>query len=122
MFAINKLRMIERKRAVATAKVAHANDNRRIERPAATTRGRTALVGRWRENAHTGRLEWHWKLEAAAEETEAPRSLPRTLREGQTYNLIHATRGANGPNCHPTDTQLNACWAVGKATLIFARN
>jgi hypothetical protein len=88
MFAINKLRMIERKRAVATAKVAHANDNRRIERPAAATPGRTALVGRWRENAHTGRLEWHWQLEAAAEETEAPRSLPaRCARDRRTTSF-----------------------------------
>jgi hypothetical protein len=107
MFAIEKLRMIERKRAIVAPKLAHANDNRRLERPAAATPGQTALVGRWRKNAHTGRLEWHWSLEAVAEETEAPRSRPRTLREGRTYNLVYATCGANGPNCHPTDTQLN---------------
>jgi hypothetical protein len=122
MFAIEKLRLIERKRAVVTAKLAHANDNRRIERHAPATPGRTALIGRWRRSEQTGRLELHWSLEAVQEETEAPRSSPRTLREGHTYNLVHATCGANRQNCHPTDTQLNVVGLSAKATLIFARN
>ncbi len=89
MFAIEKLRIIERKRAVATAKLAPANDNRRAVRHA-----RIALVGHWRKNGLTGRLEWHWSLEALSEELEAPLWLPRALRAGHTRGVLGARSGA----------------------------
>jgi hypothetical protein len=31
---------------------------------------RTALVGHWRKNEQTGRLECHWSLEPASDEAE----------------------------------------------------
>ena len=68
MFAIDKFRTIERKRAAAAAKLAHANDNRRAERYVPAGSGRTALVGRWRKSTQTGRLEWNWSLEPVAHE------------------------------------------------------
>jgi hypothetical protein len=34
-----------------------------LTRHAPATPGRTALVGRWRKNEQTGRLECHWSLE-----------------------------------------------------------
>ncbi len=74
MFALEKFWMIERKRAVAAAKLAPANDNRRVERYAPAMPGRTALVGRWRKNAETGRLEWNWGVEAISDEPEVPLS------------------------------------------------
>lgn len=74
MFARDKFRIIDRRRAEASAKLAHANDNRRAERPAPATPGLTTLVGSWRQNAQTGRLEWHWSLEAISDEPEAPPS------------------------------------------------
>jgi hypothetical protein len=63
MFARDKFR-IERRRAVATATLAHANDNCRLARPAPAAPSRTGLVGRWRTNKQTGRLEQHWSVEA----------------------------------------------------------
>ena len=36
------------------------------------TPGRTALVGHWRKNEQTGRLECHWSLEPVSDEPEAP--------------------------------------------------
>jgi hypothetical protein len=74
MFAIDKFRMIERKRAAAAAKLAHANDNRRAARHVPAGSGRTALVGRWRKSTQTGRLEWNWSLEPVADESEVPLS------------------------------------------------
>jgi hypothetical protein len=68
MFAIDKFRMIERKRAAAATRLAHANDNRRAGRYVPAGSGRTALVGRWRKSTQTGRLEWNWKVEAVADE------------------------------------------------------
>jgi hypothetical protein len=64
MFAREKFRL-ERRRAVAAARLAHANDNcRRLERPAPVAPCRTGLVGRWQTNEQTGRLEQHWSVEA----------------------------------------------------------
>ena len=91
MFAIEKLRMIERKRAAAAAKLAHANDNRRVERHAPT---RTALVGRWRKNGQAGRLEWNWSLEAVADEFDVPLSRSGALRAGHTGDVLNATSGS----------------------------
>jgi hypothetical protein len=71
MFAIDKFRMIERKRAAAAVKLAHANDNRRAARYVPAGSGRTALVGRWRTSTQTGRLEWNWSLEPVADEALA---------------------------------------------------
>jgi hypothetical protein len=122
MFALDKFRMIDRKRAAAAAKLSHANDNCRVERHAPTTAGRTALVGHWRQNAQTGRLEWHWSLEAVSDEPETPPSPPRTLRAGHTHSALNATSTVDGLNCHPTVTQLDVVRASAKATLIFARN
>jgi hypothetical protein len=34
---------------------------------APATPGRTALVGHWRKNEQTGRLEWHWSLEPVSD-------------------------------------------------------
>jgi hypothetical protein len=70
MFARDKFRIIERRRAVATARLAHANDNCRLERPAPVAPCRTGLVGRWRTNEQTGRLEQHWKIEALVDKRE----------------------------------------------------
>ncbi len=82
MFAIEKLRVMQRKRAVATAKLAPANDNCRVERHAPASPGRTALVGHWRKDERTGRLEWHWSLEALSDELEPPPSpLRRCARD-----------------------------------------
>ena len=33
--------------------------------------GRTALVGHWRKNEQTGRLEWHWSLEPVSDDIGA---------------------------------------------------
>jgi hypothetical protein len=63
MFARDKFR-IERRRAVATARLAHANDNCRLDRPARVAPCPTGLVGRWRTNEQTGRLEQRWSVEA----------------------------------------------------------
>jgi hypothetical protein len=68
MFARDKFR-IERRRAVATV-LAHANDNCRLARPAPVAPRRTGLVGRWRTNERTGRLEQHWKVEAIFDKRE----------------------------------------------------
>ena len=69
MFARDKFR-IERRRAVATARLAHANDNCRLARPAPVAPCRTGLVGRWRTNEQTGRLEQHWSVEALFDKGE----------------------------------------------------
>ncbi len=119
MFAIEKLRMIERKRAAAAAKFAHANDNRGVERRAPA---RTALVGRWRKNDQTGRLEWNWSLEAVSDELDVPLSRFRALRAGHTGDVLNATFGEYAPDCHPTDTQLAVVRTSAEATLIFVRN
>jgi len=122
MFAIEKFRMIERKRAAAATKLAHANDNRRVVRHAPVTPGRTALVGRWRKNNQTCRLEWNWSLEAVSDELGAPLLPPRALRAGHTGDVLNATSGAHRPDCHPTDTQFAVVRTSVRATLIFARN
>jgi hypothetical protein len=44
--------------------IAHANDNYPVERHVPGLRRQPALIGRWRQNNFTGRLECHWKLEA----------------------------------------------------------
>ena len=44
--------------------IAHANDNYPVERHVPGLRRQPALIGRWRQNVLTGRLECHWKLEA----------------------------------------------------------
>jgi hypothetical protein len=41
-----------------------------LTRHAPATPGRTALVGHWLKNGQTGRLEWHWSLEAVYDEPE----------------------------------------------------
>jgi hypothetical protein len=69
MFARDKFR-IERRRAAATARLAHANDNCRLARPAPVAPCRTGLVGRWRTNEQTGRLEQHWSVEALFDKRE----------------------------------------------------
>jgi hypothetical protein len=69
MFARDKFH-IERRRAVATARLAHANDNDRLARPAPAAPCRTGLVGRWRTNEQTGRLEQHWSVEALFDKRE----------------------------------------------------
>ena len=69
MFARDKFR-IDRRRAVATARLAHANDNCRLARPAPVAPSRTGLVGRWRTNEQTGRLEQHWRVEALFDKGE----------------------------------------------------
>jgi hypothetical protein len=74
MFALEKLRKIERKRVVATVRLAPANDNHCVKRHAPPAPGRTALVGHWRQNAQTGRLEWNWSLEAISDEPEVARA------------------------------------------------
>ena len=48
---------------------------RALMRLAPTTPARTALVGHWRKNEQTGRLEWHWSLEPVSDE---PLSLQTT--------------------------------------------
>ena len=122
MFAIAKFRTIDRKRAGAAAKLAHVNDNHPVARLTPAVSGRTALVGRWRKHEQTGRLEWHWSIEDVSEETEAPLSPPWALRAGHTPMVLKAKSGAEGPSCHPTDTQLDVVQRSAKATLIFARN
>jgi hypothetical protein len=42
-----------------------------LTRHAPTTPGRTALVGHWRKNEQTGRLECHWSLEPVSDEAPA---------------------------------------------------
>ena len=121
MFAIDKLRMIERKRAAAAANLAYANDNHRAERHAPTIPGRTGLIGHWRKNEQTGRLEWHWSLEALSEELDPPLSPPRELLAGHTRGVLDVTYAANAWHCHPTDTQLDVVRPSAEATLIFAR-
>ena len=69
MFARDKFR-IERRRAAATARLAHANDNCRLARPAPVAPCRTGLIGRWRTNEQTGRLEQHWRVEALFDKGE----------------------------------------------------
>jgi hypothetical protein len=120
MFAIEKLLMIERKRASAAAKLAHANDNRGVERHAPATPARTALVGRWHKNEQTGRLEWHWNLELLPVDPEAPPCLPQRCAEDTPIAPMPAA-GPGGQNCHPTVTQLDVVRRSAKATLIFAR-
>ena len=122
MFAPEKFRIIELTRAVATAKPAPANDNRRAERHAPATPGRMALVGRWRKNGQTGRLEWHWSLEAVSDEPAAPQSPSRALHAGHTRGVLDTTPGVGRPDCHPTDTQLDVVQRSGTATLTFVRN
>ena len=122
MFAIDKFRMIERKRAAAAAKLAHANDNRHVERRTAVTPCRTALVGHWRKNEQNGRLEWHWSLEALSEELEAPLWSPSALRAGHTRAVLDATSGANALHCHPTDTQFDVVRWPAWPALIFIQN
>jgi hypothetical protein len=122
MFAIEKLRNIERKRAAVATKLAHANDNRRVVRQAPATPGRAALVGRWRKNDQTGRLEWNWSLEAVSGELDAPLLPSPALRAGHTGNVLNAMSEAYRPDCHPTDTQLAVVRSSARATLIFARN
>jgi hypothetical protein len=39
-----------------------------LTRHAPVTPGRAALVGHWRKNEQTGRLEWHWSLEPVSDE------------------------------------------------------
>jgi len=39
-----------------------------LTRHAPATPGQTALVGNWRKNEQTGRLEWHWSLEHVSDE------------------------------------------------------
>ena len=121
MFAIEKLRMIERKRAAAAAKLAHANDNCRVERHALTTPARTALVGRWHKNRQSGRLEWHWNLELLSDEPDAPPCPPGRCAEDTPIAPMSAA-ASGGQNCHPTVTQLDVVRRSAKATLIFARN
>jgi hypothetical protein len=76
MFALEKLRRIDRKRVVAAVGLTPANDNHNVERRARRAPGRTALVGRWRQNVQTGRLEWNWSLEAISGRPEfAPAKL-----------------------------------------------
>jgi hypothetical protein len=48
----------------------HANDNCRLARPAPVAPCRTGLVGRWRTNEQTGRLEQHWSVEALFDKRE----------------------------------------------------
>jgi hypothetical protein len=100
MFAIDKFRMIERKRAAAAAKLAHANDNHHVERRAPVTPCRTALVGHWRKNEQSGRLEWRWSLEPVSEEpgTTAGRCAQ------DTPAVSSRTSTAGKENCHPTVT------------------
>jgi hypothetical protein len=74
MFAIEKFRRIERKRVLAAVSLAPANDNHCIGRYAQAVRGRTALVGHWRQNAQTGRLEWNWRLEVICDAPEVVRA------------------------------------------------
>ena len=44
--------------------IAHANDNRSIERHVPALRRQSALVGRWRQNERTGQLEYRRTVEA----------------------------------------------------------
>jgi hypothetical protein len=74
MFALEKFRKIDRKRVVAAARLAPANDNQCVERYARAMPGQTTLVSRWRQNAQTGRLEWNWSLEAISDEPEVARA------------------------------------------------
>jgi hypothetical protein len=100
MFAIDKFRIMERKRAAAAAKLAHANDNRRAERHAPVTPCRTALVGHWRMNEQSGRLEWHWSLELVADEPETPAG---RCAEDTPAGSSRASN-ADEEYCHPTVT------------------
>jgi hypothetical protein len=100
MFAIDKFRMIERKRAAAAAKLAHANDNRHTERRAPVTPCRTALVGHWRKNEQSGRLEWHWSLEPVLDAPET--SLGRCAQD--TPAVSSRASKADEAYCHPTVT------------------
>ena len=82
MFAHDKFR-IERRRAVATARLAHANDNCRLERPTPAAPCRTGLVGRWRTNEQTGRLEQHWSVEALFDQREVRTRSGRPPAKGE---------------------------------------
>ena len=44
---------------------------RALMRLAPTTPARTALVGHWRKNEQTGRLECHWSLEPVSDDIGA---------------------------------------------------
>jgi hypothetical protein len=82
MFARDKFR-IERRRAVATARLAHANDNCRLARPAPAAPCRAGLVGRWRADEQTGRLEQHWSVEALFDQRELRTRSGRTPAKGE---------------------------------------
>jgi hypothetical protein len=121
MFARNKFPMIERRRAAAAAKLAHANDNCRVAQHAPATPGQTALVGRWHQNVQTGRLEWHWSLELLGDDLAAP-ATPSGRCAQDTQAALMSAEAPGGQNCHPTVTQLAVVRPSAKATLIFARN
>jgi hypothetical protein len=54
-----------------------------LTRHAPATPGRTALVGHWRKNKQTGRLEWRWSLEPVSDDPEATQC-PRRGRHHPT--------------------------------------
>ena len=45
-------------------KLEHANDNCPVERHVQAIRHQPTLIGRWRQNVETGRLDCHWTIEA----------------------------------------------------------
>jgi hypothetical protein len=76
------------------------NDNAPVHRTALARSLRPVLVGRWRRNVGSGRLEWHWTIEcpetASSEEPEPWPSFggPPTLPIGHTVQGISCrTRG-----------------------------
>ena len=106
MFALEKFRMVERKRAVTTAKLVHANDNCRGARHAPATPGRAALVGHWRKNAHTGRLEWHWSLAPIADDLSLEPSVSAATRSYESHRPItRSFRRSGRPQSLPRQSE-----------------
>ena len=107
MFAIDKFRMIEHKRAAAAAELAHANDNRRAARYVPAGSGRAALVGRWRKSAQTGRLEWNWSLELVADEPLADElDAPLSGQSGDGRTDARSSRATSTMTFSPDDRAL----------------
>lgn len=77
-----------------------SNNNVLANRPAAIRRHRPALVGYWRLDARTGRLEWHWTIERIeSAPADNPGLLPRptspvALPIGHTREVVFSGRRA----------------------------
>jgi hypothetical protein len=78
--------------------IAHANDNRSIERHVPALRRQAALVGRWRQNERTGQLECRWTVEALPITRSAASSLISRGKLDRSGPMRLST-GAAGISC-----------------------